>query len=147
MAESTKNEAAISPAEDLEVEVTDTGSRPHFFRPAIICGICEACGTSEYVGGEVKKVTNKMGEIEYQYKGGEWKPITALSCKHYKGLNIQCAYCGEKFTGSRSKLGKFTEVLSSRQITVMSFEDQPKRLIMCCDDYECRQKNSKRIRQ
>lgn len=126
-------------------EYTDNGMRPHFFRPAIICGICEHCGSSEYVGGQVKKVTNEQGEAGHQYSGGKWEARNATMCKHYGGLDIRCTYCTEKFTGLTTKLGKFAEILATRIVYVMSFVEQPKKVIMYCDAFECKEKHIKRM--
>lgn len=133
--------------EDLKVdEFVDNNIRAHFFRPAIICGVCESCGSSHYVGGDVSKVTNKNGEIEYRYTGGKWHDINATNCKHYKGLPIRCSYCKETFDGGKDNLNKFKDLLATRIVYVMSFEDDPKRLIMYCDSFECKEKHIKRIK-
>lgn len=144
--EKTKVEKGSTEPEVLENdEYTDSGVRSHFFRPAIICGVCEHCGSSEYVGGEVKKVTNGQGELEHRYAGGHWEERDATMCKHYSGLDIRCTYCQEKFTGLKTRLGKFAEILATRIVYVMSFVDQPKKVIMYCDSFECKEKHIKRM--
>lgn len=133
-------------ADDLvNDEYTESGMRGHFFRPAIICGICEHCGSSEYVGGGVTKSTNKQGELEHHYSGGKWEARDATLCKHYKNLQIKCTYCNEQFTGLKSRLGKFAEILATRLVYVMSFTDSANKVIMYCDSFECKEKHIKRM--
>lgn len=131
----------------------ESSMRDHFFRPAVICGICEACGSSHYLGGEVVKKPNPEGlnGVQHSLKGGRWENIDATICPHYKsiyehGQSIKCSYCNEEFTGLKNTLGKFKELLASRIVYVMSFTSEPNKLIMYCDSFECREKHIKRMR-
>lgn len=146
--EKLEEEKIVPPSEPSELvvdEYVDSGVKPYFFRPSIICGICEHCGSIEYVGGDVTQRKNKDGEAEYDYKGGKWQTLDATECKHYKGLQIRCTYCGEQFTGLKTKLGKFAEILATRIVYVMSFVDQPKKVVMYCDSFECKEKHIRRM--
>lgn len=147
-----KNETDVSPNPEVYTEQNvDSGVRSHFFRPAIICGVCESCGSNHYEGGGVTKTVNKQGEIAYHLNGGQWNEMDASKCKHYKplydkGSNISCTYCGERFTGLKNRLGKFSEILASRIVYVMSFSEEPNKLIMYCDSFECKEKHLKRLK-
>lgn len=131
---------------------TESTLKPHFFRPAVICGICEACGSAHYEGGEMKKVTDKAsGQIGYVPTGGKWEVWDATMCPHYKplyeqGRSLQCSGCGEKFTGSKNGIGKFAEVLGHRTLYVFSFVNDKNRLIMYCDNWECTNKRINRLK-
>jgi len=132
--------------------MTEGSMRSHFFRPAVICGCCEACGTAKYVGGEVEaKVDKSTGEIAHTLKGGHWETIDATKCPHYKplydkGQTIRCSYCAEQFTGTRNSLGQFMDIIASRIVYVMSFADEPNKLIMYCDSFDCREKHIARMK-
>lgn len=128
----------------------DNNAPAIFFHPACICGRCEACGTTRYEGGSVKKTILKNGEINHQYVGGQWQECDATNCKHYKplydrGMAIQCMYCKERFTGLRNSLGQFAELLATRIVYICSSEREPKKLMMYCDGFECKQKHFKRM--
>ncbi len=139
---------------DLQTEdVSAEGSiRDFFMRPAIICGYCEFCGTTKYVGGEVRATMDKhFGVPAYSLVEGKWVEIPANECPHYKSLyekgqRIRCSYCGESFTGLKNALGKFMEILATRIVYVFSFASEPKKLIMYCDSFECREKHIKRMK-
>lgn len=136
---------------DIEVE-QEAAMRSHFFHPSIICGYCEKCGTAKYVGGKVTRSIDKSsGQIKHRLSGGSWEVVTACQCPHYSGLykkgqRIQCTYCKEEFTGLRTSSGQFKEILGTRLVYVMSFADQPNKLIMYCDAFECREKHIKRLK-
>lgn len=155
MSETTikKNKPDIEENEVDDVFNVESSVRDHFFHPCVICGVCEACGSSEYVNGTVnKKASNEgLNGVAYSLSGGQWRPLDATTCPHYKSLyergqTIKCSYCSEQFTGLKNTLGKFKELLASRIVYVMSFADQPKKLIMYCDSFECREKHIKRMR-
>lgn len=111
------------------------------WHPTIVCGRCEICGSTRYVGGEVWKVINKKtGDITYRYRGGKWVEIDAAHCKHYRQVHIACSYCRESFTGMKDGLGQFMEVLGDRNVFVVSRPDAPSRLIMVCSDFRCKVK-------
>lgn len=137
---------------DVEMVTQEDPIRGHFFHPSIICGYCEKCGTAKYVGGKVTRSIDKSsGSVKHRLSGGRWEVITACDCPHYsqlyaKGQKIRCTYCGEEFTGLRTSSGQFKEILGTRCVYVMSFVDQPNKLIMYCDSFECREKHIKRLR-
>lgn len=140
--------------EELEVDDSlqvESQFQSHFFRPSVICGICEACGSAEYIGGEMKKTIDKStGQTMHTPTGGQWHNMDATRCPHYKpiydkGQAIQCAGCAERFTGAKNSLGKFSEILASRLIFVFSFTKEPRRLIMFCDSFECSRKRFSRL--
>lgn len=136
---------------DIEVE-QEPAAKDYFFHPSIVCGYCEACGTAKYVGGKVTKSIDKQsGGIKHRLSGGHWQEITACTCPHYAGLyakgqRIKCQYCNEEFTGIKTSSGQFKEILGTRQVYVMSFAREPKKLIMYCDAFECREKHLKRLK-
>lgn len=153
----SETEETTSPVpniDDISVDnvVVEGSVRPHFFRPAVICGACEHCGTARYIGGKVvQKVDKNTGDIEHRLVDGHWETLDATKCPHYKplydkGLTIRCSYCQEQFTAARNSLGQFQELLGSRIVYIMSFTNEPNKLIMYCDSFECRQKHIERMR-
>lgn len=145
---------ATDESEELEVDnqlEVESQFQPHFWRPAVICGICEACGSAEYIGGEMKKTIDKStGQTMHTPTGGYWKNCNATICPHYKpiyekGQSIQCAGCGERFTGAMNSLGKFSEILATRLVLVFSFTKDKNKLIMFCNSFECSKKRFNRL--
>lgn len=136
---------------DLDMDVnTESELKPHFRRPAVICGVCEACGSSRFTGKVVKSL-DKNGETVYKYVGGKWETINATNCPHYGGLYkhgmaIRCMGCNEVFTGARNRLAQFSEVLATREVVVLSLDSRPKTLIMYCDQSECISKRFKYLK-
>lgn len=138
----------------IDNSITQEGTfKPHFFRPAIICGVCEACGSSKYTG-EMKIIgTDKQtGQPIYNPKGGIWERCDATNCPHYKNLfanggGINCSGCGERFSGARNSLGQFSEILASRLVHVFSFTAERNKAIMYCDSLECNKKRFSRLMQ
>lgn len=149
-------EVVVPNTGDMDIEADDVSAegsiRDHFFHPAIICGYCEWCGTTKYVGGEVRVTIDKHFNVPaHSLTGGKWVEIPACECPHYKrlydkGQRIRCSYCNESFTGLKNTLGKFMEILATRIVYVMSFASEPKKLIMYCDSFECREKHIKRMK-
>jgi hypothetical protein len=144
---------------ELEAEGwRDNTSTEVFFRPSIIAGICEACGPSKYVGGNVGFDTID-GKRFPRLENGHWEECNATTCPHYgkespfrkrweQGESpIQCAYCGERLTGAKSKLGKLSELLATRCLFVVSLKKDPKKVIMYCDQSACKDKHLARLRQ
>lgn len=142
---------AITEDFDLDMELnTESELKPHFRRPAIICGVCEACGSTRWTG-KVLKSLDKHGHTVYKYVGGKWETINATVCPHYGGLYkngmaVRCMGCNEVFTGARNRLGQFAEVLATREVIVLSLDSKPKTLIMFCDQSECIDKRFKYLK-
>lgn len=111
------------------------------WHPAIVCGRCDLCGSTRYVGGEVwKQIERKTGEVKWKYRGGHWVEVSAKNCPHYRNVKIACSYCREEFTGAKDRLNQFSERLGSRNIYVISEPGRPKVLIMVCSDFTCKNK-------
>lgn len=109
--------------------------------PTIVCGRCELCGSTRYVGGDViKQVNRKTGEYRFRYRGGTWVEISAATCKHYRNIAIECSFCREAFTGAKDRLGQFTELLGERVVFVTASPSSPKSLVMVCNDFGCKNK-------
>lgn len=112
------------------------------WHPTIVCGRCELCGSTRYVGGEVWKIVNKKnGDVSYRYRGGQWVEVDAAHCPHYRQVKpIACSYCRNEFTGMKDQLGQFTELMGERNIYVCSRPETPNRLVMHCSDFSCKHK-------
>ncbi len=55
-------------------------------------------------------------------------------CPHYNDVDIFCTYCG-----------KGEEIIKDRALHIYELDDEPGKLIIVCDDYQCRNKHNQRF--
>lgn len=105
----------LSPVE-MEVErVGDLTSGMTVAYPEVRGGICEYCG-----------VVDSNQPSQYQYK----------LCQHYRGKQLACSYC------PRGK--DVDEVINHSTLRVLRHPDNPRKLIVHCNAYECLKKHEQR---
>lgn len=63
--------------------------------PDIRAGVCEFCGEHHTV------------------------------CKHYKGIDIYCTYCGRR------------DIVNNRHLRIFTLHSNPNQLLIVCGDYKC----------
>ncbi len=85
--------------------------------PEIRGGICEYCGV---IDGNVSS--------ENQYK----------MCPHYRGMQMRCAYCPETKNPD--------DVISHSVLKVADHPENPNKLVVWCDSYECSKKHIERFK-
>lgn len=88
----------------------------HHF-PQVRGGICEFCG-----------VIDRNQPSEYQYK----------MCPHYRGMQLACSYCPE----SKDQ----NEVITRSTLNVAEHPDNPSKLVVWCNSFECADKHIKRFK-
>lgn len=100
----------------MQVERMGESSSPMVFTfPDVRGGICEYCG-----------VMDGNYPSEYQYK----------LCQHYRGKQLQCSYCPQ---------GKDPDdVINHSVLKIYSHPDNPKKMVICCNSYECSKKHEQR---
>ena len=86
--------------------------------PKVTGGICEHCG-----------VMDNLQPSEVQY----------TLCPHFKDIGmLRCSYCDE----SKNPV----EVIKSAEINIHGHPDNPDKLVVVCDSYECSQKHLARFK-
>lgn len=83
--------------------------------PEVRGGICEYCG-----------VIDKNYPSEQQYK----------LCGHFRGKNLACSYCPATKNSE--------EVTAKSVLRIMQHPEQPRKLIVQCNSYECKRAHEKR---
>lgn len=91
-----------------------TSGLTHIF-PAVRGGICEYCG-----------VVDPNQPSHYQYK----------LCQHYRGKQLACSYCPETKDPD--------DIIHHSNLRILQHPDNPGRLIVHCDSYECLKKHEAR---
>lgn len=86
--------------------------------PQVRVGICEFCG-----------VIDRNVESQFQYK----------LCPHYRGMELRCSYCPDTKNSE--------EVNGHAVLNVVEHPDNPDKLIICCDSYECTRKHHARFKR
>lgn len=107
----TEHVPAPAPISAYEMEVERIGglsSGVAIQFPKVRGGVCEKCG-----------VLDSNVPSEYQYK----------LCGHYRGKQLACSYC------PASK--NIDDVIAHSVMRVMQHPDNPRKLIVHCDSYEC----------
>lgn len=86
--------------------------------PKVIGGVCEYCG-----------ILDSSLPSEEQY----------TVCKHFKTVGLlRCSYCDE----SRDPV----DVIKSAEINIHGHPDNPNKLVVVCDSFECSQKHLARFK-
>lgn len=88
----------------------------HFF-PQVRGGICEFCG-----------VVDPHQPSQYQYK----------LCPHYRGMQLRCTYCPETKDAD--------DVIYHADLNVAEHPDNPDKLVVWCNSYECSKKHLERFK-
>lgn len=100
-----------------QVERQGDVSSPYSHRyPQVRGGICEYCG-----------VIDPNQPSQYQYK----------LCPHYRGMQLRCTYCPQT---------KDTDdVIYHADMNVAEHPDNPDKLVVWCNSYECSKKHRERF--
>jgi hypothetical protein len=86
--------------------------------PRVIGGVCEFCGIKD---------GTKPSEVQYTL------------CDHFKEIGLlRCSYCDE----TRDPV----EVVRSAEMNIHGHPDNPNKLVVVCDSYECSQKHLARFK-
>lgn len=85
--------------------------------PQIRGGICEFCG-----------VMDGKYPSEFQYK----------LCPHYRGMQMACSYCPETKDPN--------DVINHSVMNVAEHPDNPDKLVVWCDSYDCSKKHLERFK-
>ena len=86
--------------------------------PEIRGGVCEFCG-----------ILDKNVTAQFQYQ----------ICPHFRGLGeMRCSYCDEAKNP--------TDVILKSKLHVAEHPDNPNKLVVWCDSYDCSNKHIKRFR-
>lgn len=112
---------AALPAQRLprhkQVERSGDISSPVTVRwPQVRGGICEFCGVLD---------PNQPSHMQYKL------------CGHYRGMQLRCTYC------PRSK--DVNEVIDHSIMNVAEHPDNPDKLVVWCDSYDCSKKHTERF--
>lgn len=93
-------------------------SAPYSLRsPQVRGGICEFCG-----------VIDPNQPSQYQYK----------LCPHYRGMQLRCTYC--------PAVKDSDDVIYHSTLNVAEHPDNPDKLVVWCDSYECSKKHVERFK-
>ena len=84
--------------------------------PQIRGGICEYCGVID---------GNYPSEMQYKL------------CSHYRGMQMRCVYCPENKDPD--------EVINHTVLKVAEHPDNPDKLVVWCDSFDCSAKHLKRF--
>lgn len=85
--------------------------------PQVRGGVCEYCG-----------VLDPNQPSHYQYK----------ICPHYRGMQLRCTYCPETKDAD--------DVIGHAVLNVAEHPDNPDKLVVWCDSYECSKKHEERFK-
>ena len=101
----------------MQVERQGESSSPSSFRyPQVRGGICEFCGVLD---------GNQPSHMQYKM------------CPHYRGLQLRCTYCPETKDPD--------DVINHANLNIASHPDNPSKLVVWCDSYECSRAHEKRF--
>lgn len=106
----------------MQPTIERQGSRAEatsFMYPRVIGGICEFCGVID---------NNLPSETQYQL------------CPHFKAIGeLRCSYCPENVDP--------TEVIKHADMKIHTHPDNPSKLVVVCDSYNCSQKHIERFKR
>lgn len=103
---------------NLQLERSGDGNSQYSVRyPEVRGGICEYCG-----------VIDGNYPSEYQYK----------LCSHYRGLQLRCVYCPATKNPD--------DVINHSRLKIAEHPDNPDKLVVWCDSYECSKKHEERFK-
>lgn len=95
----------------------ESGSAFVHHHPQVRGGICEFCG-----------VIDPNQPSQYQYK----------LCPHYRGMQLRCTYC--------SPTKDSDDVIYHATLNITEHPDNPDKLVVCCNSYECTKKHEERFK-
>lgn len=99
----------MAPVRQKTIERQGARSEPYTRRlPQVRGGVCEFCG-----------VLDPNVSAEHQYK----------LCPHYRGMQLRCSYCDETKNPD--------DVVGHATLNVAEHPDNPDKLIVWCDSYNC----------
>jgi len=113
--------ATLQPLEPRQMQVEQLGGNTSQYSrrfPEVRGGICEYCG-----------VLDPNQPSEYQYK----------LCPHYRGMQLACTYCGDKKNPD--------EVINHSNLRIQEHPENPRKLVVWCDSYECSKAHTERFRK
>ena len=101
---------------EMEVErIGGASSGTTFIYPEVRGGVCEFCG-----------IIDGNYPSNYQYK----------LCQHYRGKQLACSYCpSEK---------DVDDVITHARLRILQHPDNAKKLVICCDAFDCKKAHEKR---
>ncbi len=100
------------------LERQGSATAPYSHRsPQVRGGVCEYCG-----------ILDPHTPSQYQYK----------LCPHYRGMQLRCTYCPE------SK--DVDDVIYHSTLNVAEHPDNPSKLIVWCDSYDCSKRHTDRFK-
>lgn len=103
----------------MQVERSGEVSSPTSFRyPQVRGGICEFCGVLD---------GNQPSHMQYKL------------CGHYRGLQLRCTYCPETKDPD--------DVINHANLNIASHPDNPSKLVVWCDSYECSRAHEARFKR
>lgn len=103
----------------MQVERQGEISSPYSRRfPEVRGGICEYCG-----------VLDGNQPSQYQYK----------LCPHYRGMQLACTYCPDSKDPD--------DVINHSNLKVAEHPDNPNKLVVWCDSFECSKKHLERFKR
>ena len=85
--------------------------------PQVRGGICEWCG-----------VIDNNQPSQYQYK----------LCPHYRGMQLRCTYCPASKDAD--------DIIYHADLNVAEHPDNPDKLVVWCNSYECSKKHTERFK-
>lgn len=101
-----------------QLERQGDATAPYSHRsPQVRGGVCEYCG-----------VLDPNTPSQFQYK----------LCPHYRGMQLRCTYCPQ------SK--DVDDVVYHSTLNVAEHPDNPNKLIVWCDSYDCSKKHTDRFK-
>lgn len=100
----------------LERQGSQTSRGVNHF-PKVRGGICNFCG-----------VLDANQPSQYQYK----------LCPHYRGMQLRCTYCPESKDAD--------DVIYHADLNITEHPDNPDKLVVCCNSYECSKKHEERFK-
>lgn len=84
--------------------------------PQVRGGVCEFCG-----------IVDAQQPSQYQYK----------LCPHYRGMQLRCTYCPQSKDSD--------DVIYHADMNVAEHPDNPDKLVVWCNSYECSKKHLERF--
>lgn len=107
----------VMPRQKQVERVGNSGSQYSHRFPQVRGGVCEFCG-----------VIDPNQPSQYQYK----------LCPHYRGMQLQCSYCPQTKDAD--------DVIYHAAMNIAEHPDNPDKLVVWCDSYECSKKHSERFK-
>lgn len=108
---------APAPVRQKRIERQGEQAVPYVHRmPEVRGGICEFCG-----------VLDRNIPSEFQYK----------LCPHYRQMQLRCSYCDETKNPD--------EVIGHAVLNVYEHPDDPDKLVVVCNSYDCTRKHRSRF--